>query len=94
MKQQYVKTTVEIDQNALYQFKLKALQQGETLKGVLNQIIVRYIREPVEVDKGNGLRQWIKKMAKDRRVYWTKKDDENLARVKKKSMERLKSLQW
>jgi len=46
MKQQYVKTTVEIDPDLLYQAKLKALQQGKSFKDIVHETMIRYIREP------------------------------------------------
>lgn len=54
----------------------------------------KIVLEPIEEDKSKNLKEWIKKMMKDKKVYWTKEDDKNLAKVRKKSIERIKSLQW
>lgn len=77
-------------------FKLREvfnLQKGLRLwvRGISDNKI---ILEPVKEDRAKKLSEWLEKMAKDKHVYWTKKDDKNLAKVRKKTMERLKSLQW
>jgi len=50
--------------------------------------------EPVQEDKKAKLKSFLEKAAKDTHAYWTKEDDKNLTMVRKKTMERVKSLQW
>ncbi|MDO9028424.1 MAG: hypothetical protein Q7U68_06150 [Candidatus Roizmanbacteria bacterium] len=50
--------------------------------------------EPVKEDKKIKLKKFLEKAIKDKYVYWSKEDDINLTKVRKKTMERLKSLQW
>ena len=45
MKQQYVKTTVEIDPKLLYLLKIKALKEGITMKEMYTKLMIRYIKE-------------------------------------------------
>lgn len=52
------------------------------------------ILEPAEENKRNKLKKFLEKAIKDKHAYWTKEDDKNLAKVRKKTMERLKLLQW
>ena len=51
MNKKFVKTTIEIDPELLYQTKLKALQQGKSLKEVFHETMIRYIREPQKKSK-------------------------------------------
>ncbi|PIV70629.1 hypothetical protein COW57_04285 [Candidatus Roizmanbacteria bacterium CG17_big_fil_post_rev_8_21_14_2_50_39_7] len=50
--------------------------------------------EPVKEDKKIKLKSFLEKATKDTYVYWNKEDDKNLTMVRKKTMERVKSLQW
>jgi len=50
--------------------------------------------EPVQEDKKAKLKSFLEKATKDTYAYWNKEDDKNLTMVRKKTMERVKSLQW
>jgi len=50
--------------------------------------------EPVKEDKKIKLKSFLEKATKDTYAYWNKEDDKNLTMVRKKTMERVKSLQW
>jgi len=101
MKQQYVKTTIEIDSELLYQAKMRALEQGISLKKLFTEgvkIVVKrqtsIVKKPGNSKKLTKLQQFLDKMVHDKTVYWDKEDDKRLLLVRKKSQERLKSLQW
>lgn len=101
MKQQYVKTTVEIDSELLYQAKVMALEQGRSLKEIFTEGVRIVVKRQVPIIKKQNrpkkltkLQQFLDKMVNDKKVYWDKEDDKRSLLVRKKSQERLKSLQW
>lgn len=102
MKQQYVKTTVEIDPDLLYQAKIMALEQGKSLKEIFTEgVRIMIKRQAVPIVKKQDspkkltkLQQFLDKMVNDKTVYWDKEDDKRLLLVRKKTKERLESLQW
>lgn len=50
--------------------------------------------EPVKEDKRIKLKKFLGKAVEDKYIYWSKEDDINLTQVRKRTIERLKSLQW
>lgn len=97
-------------QNVIFEDMVKVMERGQVtiplkLREIFNlqkgfRLWIRVdqnrkiILEPVKEDRAKKLSEWLKKMAKDTHVYWTREDDKNLAKVRKKTMEKLKSLQW
>lgn len=101
MKQQYVKTTVEMDPDLLYQAKMMALEQGKSLKEIFTEGVRIVVKRQIPIVKKQDspkkltkLQQFLDKMVNDKTVYWDKEDDKRLLLVRKKTKERLKSLQW
>lgn len=97
-------------QNVIFEDIIKVMERGQVtiplkLREIFNlqkgfRLWIRVnqdrkiVLEPVKEDKAKKLSEWLKKMSKDKHVYWTKEDDKNLTKVRKKTMEKLKSLQW
>jgi len=76
MKQQHVKTTVEMDPQLLYQAKIVALEQGKSLKEIFTEgvkIVVKrqgsIVKKQDKPKKLTKLQQFLDKMVNDKTVY-------------------------
>lgn len=97
-------------QNVIFEDMVKVMERGQVTiplklreifnlqKGFRLWIRVNHDRkivlEPVKEDKAKKLSDFLKQMAKDQNIYWTKEDDKRRTKIRRLSTQRLKKLLW